>query len=631
MKMKTFFILLFFIIAIKAIPANDTISVMQYNLLHFGNLTSYCNLSNNDPEEKKAWLKTIFDHYLPDVLSVNEISPDQFYHDLILDQVINTSGRDHYAGAYATNFAGSDIINMLYYNTQKVGLAGQDVVEHWLRDINVYKLYHQSAALQATGDTIFFYLFSAHFKAGTTAADKTQRAAMAQAVLDYIANENITAPCLMVGDLNLQNSSEPAWQALTGQSSSFSGFIDPAGQVGNWNKNPDFVTVHNQSTRTIADGCGAIGGMDDRFDFILINDTLLSSTGKLRYIPQSFRTPGQDGLRLDGSLIDPPNFSAPGAVIDAMYNFSDHLPVIIDLVAEIPQPAAPPEWEYTQSSNSHIVIIPSTINPQLNGSAIKTGDVIGVFFVDNGTEKCAGYSVWTGTQNIAIVAYGDDFLTPEKDGFDNGEPFIFKLYSASDDTEFYADVSMDESMPLSNGTFSVNGISALTRFEAQYLQLFTIEIPMGWSGISSFINPNRKSPVDIFGNAYNNIDFLFDGVNISYPAVGLEEIKYWESKKGYIIKTNTSVSVTFEGMPQSDLTIQLVEGWNIFPVLTPCFIPITQINASLNEKIEVAVAVAGVEVYWPAYDIETLSLLVPGKAYLVKVSENCSFTFEECQ
>lgn len=628
--MKQLFVILIISLTINGFAANDTISVMQYNLLHFGNLTSYCNLSNNDPEEKKIWLKTIFDHYLPDVLSVNEISPNPGYHDLILNEVINTSGRDHYAAAAATNLAGSDIINMLYFNTQKVGLAAQDVVEYWLRDINVYKLYHRSTSLQAAGDTNFFYLFSAHFKAGTTAADKNQRATMAQAVVDYIAAAQLSAPCILAGDLNLQGSSEPAWQTLTTQTASFSAFADPAGQVGNWNKNPDFAIVHNQSTRTIADGCAATGGMDDRFDFILVNDTLFSNEAKLRYIPQSFRTPGQDGLRFDGSLIDPPNFSAPAAVIEAMYNLSDHLPVMIDLVAETPQPTAPPEWEFTQTIHSHIVIIPSTINPQLNGVPLVPGDIIGAFFVDNGQEKCAGYTVWDGVQNLALVAYGDDFTTPGKEGFEEGEPFIFKLFSAADSTAFYAAVSWDNNMPDASGRFSDNGIAAMTSFGAQYLQLFTVEVKAGWSGLSSFINPNKKSLVDVFGGNFSKIDFLLDGENIFYPGGNLDEIKYWDTKNGYIIKTQATIPVTYEGLPVSDLTVTLKEGWNMVPVLVPCLIPMEHINAWLNGKLEVAMAVAGVEVYWPAFDIQTLQTLVPGTAYLIKVSENCSFTYESC-
>jgi hypothetical protein len=362
-----------------------------------------------------------------------------------------------------------------------------------------------------------------------------------------------------------------------------------------------------------------------------MNDTLLATEGKLRYIPQSFRTPGQDGLRFDGSLIDPPNFSAPAPVINAMYNFSDHLPVMIDLVAETPQPAAPAQWEFTQTPHSHIVVIPSTIHPQLNGSPIASGDIIGAFFVDNGIEKCAGYSVWDGAQNLALVAYGDDFTSPEKEGFEEGEPFIFKLFSASDSTEYYADVMWNDNMPVFSGTFANNGISEMTGFEAQYLQLFSIGLNKGWSGISSFINPNQKTPENIFGNAFANIEYLSDGDNVLYPAGGPDEIEYWESKKGYLIKTNTPVSVTFEGLPQSDLTIQLDEGWNIVPVLVPCLIPVAQIDAALNGKLEMAVAVAGVDVYWPAFDIQSLDALIPGKAYLIKVSESCSFTFEACQ
>jgi len=628
--MKRFLTILFSILFLNGFSNQDTIKVMQYNLLHFGNFTSFCNLSNNNPENKRVWLKTMFDYYLPDILSVNEISANQFYHNMILNQVLNASGRNYYAKAAATNLAGSDIINMLYYNTQKVGLASQDVAVHPLRDINVYKLYHNSGNYLLTGDTTFFYIFSAHFKSGTNTSDILRRTEMAQAVINYIVENQITEACMMIGDLNLQGSSEPAWQVLTGSTPEFEGFSDPANKPGNWNKNPEFVMVHTQSTRTIADGCGAVGGMDDRFDFILVNDPLLSSEANLKYIQQSYRVPGQDGQRFDGSLIDPPNFSAPIEVIEAMYNLSDHLPVMVDLLATTPQVSVPESWNFTQTINSHIIILTQAMQPLLHGQPIASGDAIGVFYVENSIEKCAGYSWWNNSGSTALVAYGDDFLTPGKEGFEEDEPFIFKLFSAIDNSAFYADVSWNENMPDFGGNFTTNGLSALTRFDAQYLQLFTIDVPQGWSGVSSFIKPNKKSIKDIFSNDFSKIDFLFDGENIFYPGGELEEIKYWEEKKGYSIKSKSPISITFEGLPIHDATIDFAEGWNLLPVLVPCLVTIEDINAALLGKIEVVVAVAGVEVFWPAFNIQTLQTLVPGKSYLIKVSEDCSFTFDDC-
>ncbi|HQB49016.1 MAG TPA: hypothetical protein PK785_09135, partial [Bacteroidales bacterium] len=116
---------IFLLLTNTIIYCQDTITVMQYNLLNFGYFTSFCTVNNNNPDSKTLWLKSIVDHYLPDLLSVNEISPNTIYHFKILNEALNTSGRDYYQKAESTNFAGSTIINMLYYNSLKIGLAEQ--------------------------------------------------------------------------------------------------------------------------------------------------------------------------------------------------------------------------------------------------------------------------------------------------------------------------------------------------------------------------------------------------------------------------------------------------------------------------------------------------------------------------
>lgn len=78
--------------------------------------------------------------------------------------------------------------------------------------------------------------------------------------------------------------------------------------------------------------------MDDRFDFALMNKSLESGTLGTKYIPNSYFTLGQDGQRLNQSLISPLNSSAPADVIQALYDMSDHLPVGFEFEVEIPEP-----------------------------------------------------------------------------------------------------------------------------------------------------------------------------------------------------------------------------------------------------------------------------------------------------
>ncbi len=615
------------LLTILVCNGQDTLKVMQYNLLNFGNFTDYCTFGNNDPDDKTEWLKTIVDFYLPDVLAVNEIGTSATWHNQILTDVLNTSGRNYFERSAATNFAGSNIINMLYYNADKLVLDDQDVIEHYLRDINVYKLYHKQQPTSNV-DTAFFYLIVTHLKSGTSGDNKNTRAEMTQAIRDYVEVNNISDACLVTGDFNIRSSSEQSWQNLTNGILTNFNFSDPTGMEGSWHTNSNFTNVHTQSTHSTSNGCAAGGGMDDRFDFILINQALSSQENPVRYVDGSYHTPGQDGQRLDGSLINPPNTSAPAAIINAMYGMSDHLPVIVDLIVDIESEVLPSSWDFIPTSSSHIIVVPLLVNPLINGTPLLPGDYAGVFYLDQGIEKCAGNTLWSATENMAIIAFGDDVTTVEKEGFAEGDPIIFKIYSNQSETAYYADVDFDDSWNNDDGVFVTGGISALTKLDAYYLQVHQVMIKEGWSGISSFLVPKWKPLENVFGSNLADVIFISDGVRIYYPQGGIEELNFWDKKAALTIKSSAEFILDIEGVPDNNTSIFLSAGWNIIPVSVPCYVQVSVIDQALGGKLEIIKSIAGTQVYWPGNEIFSLSQLSPGSAYLIKVTEDCSFDFE---
>jgi hypothetical protein len=83
---------------------------------------------------------------------------------------------------------------------------------------------------------------------------------------------------LILGDFNIYYSDEPAYQKLLDQT--LSGYVlDPINRPGYWHDNIDFADIHTQSTRTRQFNGGATGGMDDRFDMILISQAVKDSGG----------------------------------------------------------------------------------------------------------------------------------------------------------------------------------------------------------------------------------------------------------------------------------------------------------------------------------------------------------------
>jgi len=611
--------------------SQSEVRVMHYNLLNFGAFTDYCTINNNDPAEKIVSLKTIVDHYVPDILVVNEIAPGDYYSDLVLDEALNSSGRDYFERAQASNLAGSNICNMLFYNDEIFGLAGQDVIAHYLRDINVYELYTKSPALQQGADTTFLYLISVHFKAGSSGSDKDTRAQMAGLIADYIETHQIADACLMTGDLNLQNSFEEAWQILSSDLPENLRFSDPANSEGVWHNNPDFAAYHTQSTHLSSNGCASSGGMDDRFDFILANPALFDTSQNIHYIDGSYITPGQDGERWNGSLLDPPNFSAPAPVLEAMYQLSDHLPLLVSLQISAPETLLPESWTFMPTAASQVLTISVAAAPRLNGSNLQAGSSIGVFFMDGDEEKCAGNGLWSGNENLALLAYGDDLLSPEKDGFAQGEPLILKVFSPELNADFYADASFLIDGQEASGIFMMGGIIQITRLDASYLQFHSIYLDEGWTSLSSFLNPRWKNLENIFGDNLEQVLYMSSGSQIFYPSGDILALNYWNPKSSFFIKIDQAFFLEVQGIPLGDLQYSLSAGWNLISVPVPCYLAPADLQMLLGENLQAIKTIADTRIFWPEKSIFTLEQLSPGEAYFIKVFQDCTLTFVPCE
>ncbi len=337
MKQSTFknyiiVILLFFIIT--NIKAQDTLKVMQYNLLYYGWNTGWCTTENNNISDKDGYLKKTIGYVKPDIFTVNEMGAKSSNIDRLQDNVlnINTNKYKHATFTNFSNYGSSSIVNMLYYNSYKLTLAHQDVVTTAIRDINIYKMYYNSPDLSSKKDTAFITCIVAHLKAGSDDDDKQKRAEMIQTLMDYLNNINYSGNILIMGDFNLYDSSEPAFQTLINYDNPELKFYDPINKIGSWHNNPDYANYHTQSTHTSGSGCPATGGMDDRFDYILMTKNVIDGSDKVQYINGSYHALGQNGTFFDNSLLSSTSRTIPDSIVNSLYNMSDHLPVIADLL-----------------------------------------------------------------------------------------------------------------------------------------------------------------------------------------------------------------------------------------------------------------------------------------------------------
>jgi hypothetical protein len=221
---------------------------------------------------------------------------------------------------------------MLYYNSDKLELKWQGNVQTWPRQTDVYKLFYKSHEL-VKGDTTFITCFVTHLKAGNSSEDAASRGVAASQIMNYIKNRNIQGNILLMGDLNVYTSAEAAIQTFTTPTTTDVRFYDPVDALGGWHDNNNYSKYHTQSTMISGD-CHSGGGMDDRFDLILATNPILEGTQGALYVEDSYWAYGQDGNRLNKSLISPLNESLPSSVINALYYNSDHLPVVMKLFVD---------------------------------------------------------------------------------------------------------------------------------------------------------------------------------------------------------------------------------------------------------------------------------------------------------
>ena len=319
--------------------AQDTITVMQYNLLEYGNYQSGfadCYETNNNTQHKDECIRTILNHVKPDIFTVCEFGATQALLTDFLRHNLNISGADYWQSDNIINYAGSNIINHIFFDSRKFGLRKHVALRTNPRDTDVYELYLKTPSL-AAGDTVKLVCIVAHPKAGM--GYEANRRALMQVAMDHInqyyPNDNV----LIMGDFNMYGASENGYRLLT---QTYSNpdicFMDPVanlGGVGEWNNNNQFTAFHTQSTRSYSDECFSSGGLDDRFDFILMADEIAFSYNHLRYVQGSYHAVGNDGHHFNMSVDQGTNTAVPAEVAEALFDASDHLPVTMKIAADV--------------------------------------------------------------------------------------------------------------------------------------------------------------------------------------------------------------------------------------------------------------------------------------------------------
>lgn len=320
----------------QTIEVKDTITLMHYNLLMYGVANPSACSSGFDLAltSKDAELKKIIDFVQPDVLTINEMGCNAVYITRILQNVLNTDGQK-YSSHLLQKEGTQNMCNALFYKHEKLGLSNTTKITKgttgstFVRAIDLHSLYVKGTYLEEGRDTVKYDHLIAHLKASSGSANVAERAYAAEGIMDYLITNKNVGNFIISGDFNMYTNTETGYQKLTKTTNLSYKFNDPISQEGKWNNNSNYAAYHTQNTRN----SGSCGGMDDRFDMILASNDVISNGKKLRYIPGSYKALGQDGKRFNGSIISPTNTVVPSNIANALYNMSDHLPVVMQMEA----------------------------------------------------------------------------------------------------------------------------------------------------------------------------------------------------------------------------------------------------------------------------------------------------------
>jgi endonuclease/exonuclease/phosphatase family metal-dependent hydrolase len=315
----TFVIISFLFFSISAL-AQNTIKAMFYNILEFPELSP----------NRISILEEILSEYRPDIFMVCEVQSQEGV-DTILNLGLNADGLNYDAAPYFENQSSDvDLQQALFYRKDKFVLENTEVISTTVRDINKYTLLLNTP--DPVSNPVRIYAYVTHLKSSQGSANQQLRLAMIEAFVNDTASLPEDAYVLFAGDFNLYSSSEPAYVKMLDTSNNIA-MVDPIDAPGSWNNNEAFTAIHTQSTRISSGGFGggAGGGLDDRFDLIMMSQNMATDPN-LQYIENSYKAIGNNGNCYDNSIN---NINCGGIynqqVRDNLYNMSDHLPVVMEL------------------------------------------------------------------------------------------------------------------------------------------------------------------------------------------------------------------------------------------------------------------------------------------------------------
>ncbi len=151
-------------------------------------------------------------------------------------------------------------------------------------------------------------------------------------------------------------------------------------------------------------------------------------------------------------------------------------------------------FSLTSHTGSNAIIgVPVTAMISIYGEPLNAGDEIGVFAdgVKMSDSLCVGAAVWTGA-SLAIVVWGDDSQTIERDGIRDGAAMYFHIWRRTTNTEYR---NIVPAFSQGNRIYSTNAVYMISSLSKQSHFRFTAD-----TGNNATVGIPGTATIHIAGN-----------------------------------------------------------------------------------------------------------------------------------
>ena len=283
-------------------------------------------------------------------------------------------------------------------------------------------------------------------------------------------------------------------------------------------------------------------------------------------------------------------------------------------------------WAFIdETGNSAEIIAPMDIEPRIFNRDFVDGDAIGAFYSNDDNDLiCAGYGIWDGN-DLERTVWGDDEQTTEKDGYSIGEEYILLAWDALKGRE------LESEFTIATGpdNYQIDAVTTLAGFQGGILDLQTIDLIEGWNMISAFLTP-ENSDIEQICNDIEEDMLLIKNVegDMYFPSLAVNTLGSWDFDEGYKIYMMDDIQFDIYGgkISPENTPIELQTGWRIIPYLRDSEMSVVTCLNDIDGSYLIIKDIDG-NMYFPALNINTLGNLMPGKGYMIYITEECNLTY----